>query len=82
MICDIIGIQKVDYEKKDGSGRVQGNTIFIARDIPSDKGVGVAVDKEYISGNKFDLSKGCGAYDIEYNKAFNGSAYIAGLTKI
>ena len=52
MIVEIIGIQKVDYEKKDGSGRVQGNTIYIARDIPSDRGCGVAVEKEYISGNQ------------------------------
>ena len=82
MVVEIIGIQNVDYEKKDGSGRVQGNTIFIARDIPSDMGSGVAVSREYVSGNKFDLSKGCGTYDIEYNKAFNGSAYIAAITKL
>jgi len=82
MVVEIIGIQKVDYEKKDGTGRVQGNTIYIARDIPSELGTGVYVDREYISGNKFDLTKGCGTYDIEYNKSFNGSAYIANLTKL
>lgn len=82
MIYDIIGIQRVDYDKKDGSGHVSGVNLFISTDIPKDRGEGVAVSREYVSGSKFDLSQGVGKYDIEYAKGFNGNAYIAKITKV
>lgn len=82
MIYDIIGLQKVDYDKKDGSGHVSGVNLFIASDIPLDRGQGVAVVKEYVNTSKFDIKQGIGKYDIEYAKGFNGNAYISKITKV
>lgn len=81
MVYDVVGFQKVEYDKKDGSGHVSGINLFIGTDIPSDRGQGLAVVKEYVKTNVFPYEE-TGKYDIEYAKGFNGSAYIARVTKI
>lgn len=81
MVYDVVGFQKVEYDKKDGTGHVSGINVFIATDIPSDRGKGIAVAKEYVKSSLFPYDE-VGKYDIEYAKGFNGSAYIAKITKI
>lgn len=81
MVYDVVGFQKVEYDKKDGSGHVSGINLFIATDIPSDRGEGIAVAKEYVKPSIFPYDD-IGKYDIEYAKGFNGAAYIARITKI
>lgn len=82
MVYDIIGVQKVEYDKKDGSGHVSGVNLYICSNIPSDRGVGVAVTREYINSNKWDSTWGLGKFDIEYSKSFNGNAYISAIQKV
>lgn len=82
MVYDVVGFQKVEYDKKDGSGHVSGINLFISSDIPKDRGEGIAVVKEYVKPTLFDCSWGLGKFDIEYAKGFNGSAYIAKITKV
>lgn len=84
MIKQIIGVQKVEYDKKDG-GHVSGVNLFISTDIPSERGEGVAVEREYLSTSKlqeFGVFPTCGTYDIEYSKSFDGRAYIAAINKV
>lgn len=81
MVYDVVGFQKVEYDKKDGSGHVSGVNLFISTDIPADRGEGIAVSKEYVKPSIFPYDS-IGKYDIEYAKGFNGSAYIASITKI
>lgn len=82
MVYDVIGVQRVEYDKKDGSGHVSGVNLFICSNIPSERGVGVAVTREYIHANKWDRSWGLGKYDIEYSRSFNGNAYISAIQKV
>lgn len=82
MVCEVIGIQRVEYDKKDGSGHVSGVNLFIATPIPSDRGSGVAVTREYVSSAKFPKDLGCGTYDIDYGKSYTGNAFINSVTPI
>ena len=82
MVYDVIGVQKVEYDKKDGTGHVSGVNLFVCSNIPSDRGQGVSVTREYISSQKWDSSWGLGKYDIEYSRAFNGNAYISAISKV
>ena len=82
MVYQVVGFQRVEYDKKDGSGHVSGVNLFISSDIPNDRGKGIAVVKEYVSGSKVPKDLDIGAYDIEYAKGYNNSAYIANITKI
>ena len=82
MVKSIVGIQKIEYDKKDGTGHVSGVNIFIASDIPSDRGTGIAVEREYLGSSKVPDDLCLGDWDIEYAKSYTGSAYIERLTKI
>lgn len=82
MIKTIVGLQKVEYDKKDGSGHVSGMNIFIGSEIPSDLGAGLAVEKEYLSSKKVPANITLGTADIEYGKDFYGKAYIANITMV
>lgn len=82
MVYDVIGVQKVEYDKKDGSGHVSGINLFICSNIPPERGEGVAVTREYISSSKWVNGWGLGKYDIEYSKSFNGNAYISAIQKV
>ena len=52
MVYSVIGFQRVEYDKKDGSGHVSGVNLYIATDIPKDRGEGVAVTREYVKSDK------------------------------
>ena len=82
MIKSIIGLQKVEYDKKDGSGHVSGMNVFIGSDIPADRGVGCAVEREYISSKNLPTNISLGQADIEYGKNFDGKAFISSITMI
>lgn len=76
MIKEIIGLQKVEYDKKDGSGHVSGMNIFIGTKIPDDRGSGLAVEREYLATKNLPVNLSLGSADIEYAKSFDGKAYI------
>lgn len=82
MIYDVIGFQRVEYDKKDGSGHVSGVNLFIASTIPEDRGQGLAVTREYVKSDKWDKDYTVGKYDIEYSKGFTGNAFISRITKV
>ena len=48
MIKQIVGFQRVEYDKKDGSGHVSGANLYIAVPIPEDRGSGLAVERVYV----------------------------------
>ena len=82
MVKEIVGFQRVEYDKKDGSGHVSGVNLFIAAPIPTDRGSGMAVDKVYVSSKKIPENFGVGTYDIEYDIDYQGKGYISKITAV
>ena len=82
MVYDVVGYQRVEYDKKDGSGHVSGVNLFIASEIPKDRGQGVAVSKEYVKSSLLPAGFSIGKYNIEYAKGFNGTAYLSSIEKV
>lgn len=83
MVCDVIGFQRVEYDKKDGSGHVSGVNLFLSVPFKKDEGVGVNVIKEFVKPDLFPIGSDLGSYDVEYTKnPFNGLAYIANITRL
>lgn len=46
----IVGMEKVDYVSKKSGQRVLGTILHVAQDIPNEKGFGIKVFAEYLSG--------------------------------
>ena len=82
MVYEVLGFQRVEYDKKDGSGHVSGVNLFIGSSIPADRGQGIAVTKEYVKSSLWDKDFTVGQYDIEYARGFNGNAYISRINKV
>ena len=82
MIKEILGFQRVEYDKKDGSGHVSGVNLFIGTPIPSDRGQGYACDKVYVKSSLFPEGWSVGSYDVEYDVGFEGKAYISKITAV
>lgn len=82
MIYEIVGFQRVEYDKKDGTGHVSGVNLFVAKNIPTDRGQGIAVDREYVKSSLLPENFTIGTYDIEYAKTYSGQAYIANISKV
>lgn len=82
MIKQIVGFQRVEYDKKDGSGHVSGANLYIAVPIPEDRGSGLAVERVYVGSKKLPSPLMVGDYDIEYDVDYQGKGYISRIVKI
>lgn len=82
MIKEIVGFQRIEYDKKDGSGHVSGAYLYIAVPIPQDRGSGLAVDRVYLSSKKLPDELKVGTYDIDYDVDYQGKGYISKITAV
>lgn len=82
MVKEIVGIQKVEYDKKDGSGHVSGANLYIAVPIPTDRGQGMAVDRVYVSSQKLPKDFKIGRYNVEYDVDYQGKGYISEIKPV
>ena len=79
MEVTILGIEKVDYTKKDGT-HVSGYNINYGTELDSKYGEGLRVSREYISSSrvKGELKVGCKAL-VSFGRGFDDKAYLSGL---
>ena len=82
MIKQIVGFQRVEYDKKDGTGHVSGAHLYIAVPIPQDRGDGIAVERVYVGSKRLPSPLMVGDYDIEYDVDYQGKGYISRIVKI
>lgn len=79
MEVEILGFEKVDYTKKDGT-HVSGYNISYGVSLDPKYGEGLRVTREYVSSRnvKGDLKVGCKAL-ITFGRGFDDKAYLSGV---
>lgn len=79
MKVTIVGIENVDYTKKDGT-KVSGKNVHYT--TPLSNGIGVTVGTEYISSRYIFEDIVLGDYEFFYGKTRTGQAYLSGYNKV
>lgn len=81
-VAKVLGIEKVEYTKKDGT-QVSGFNINIGEEIDPKYGEGLKVSREYIAKARIigDLELGCDV-DLSFGRGFDGKAYLSEVTVI
>lgn len=79
-VAKVLGIEKVEYTKKNGD-QVSGFNINIGEEIDPKYGEGLKVSREYISNSRIngDLKLGC-KVDLSFGRGFDGKAYLSQVT--
>ena len=79
MEVEILGIEKVEYTKKNGD-QVSGYNINYGSPIDSKYGEGLRVSREYVSKQrvKGELKVGAKAI-VTFGRGFDDKAYLSGL---
>lgn len=80
MKIEIIGLEKVSYDKADGK-HVEGYNINYVEPL-NPPSVGLRCSRDYVSANNLPDNLRLGDAEVFFGRGFNGNAYISNIQMI
>lgn len=75
----VVGIEKINYQKKDGT-RVDGYNLHFTSPLEDNRGsIGSKAGTQYVSKERFGYPMELGEYNFDYGVTSTGKAFLASV---